>query len=91
MRYFVRDAAGHELVVPTLGELHDLYNHGFLSDNDLVRAETASRWVRVGAMPALRGVRETRADPRRVLLIFVAAAALAAGIAILFEYRIGSH
>jgi len=87
MRYLVRDPAGHELVVPTLRDLHDLYTHGFLSDDDLVRAESASRWVRAGAMPALHGVREKRADPRRMLLVLAAAIVLAAGIALLLGIR----
>lgn len=91
MRYFVRDAGGRELVVPTLRDLHDLYAHGFLSDDDLVRGETATRWVRVGAMPALHGVREKRADPRRMLLLLGAAIALALGIALLLGSRLGLH
>lgn len=88
MRYHVRDTAGRELVVPTLRDLHHLYESGFLSDDDLVRAETATRWVRVGAMPALHGVREQRADPRRMLLLLAAAAAVAAGIALLLGSRL---
>ncbi len=83
MRYFVRDAGGRELVVPSLRDLHDLYSHGFLGDDDLVRAETATRWVRAGAMPALHGVREKRADPRKMLLLLAAAIAVATGIALL--------
>lgn len=89
MRYFVRDAGGRELVVPTLRDLHDLYTHGFLSDEDLVRGETATRWVRAGAMLALRGVREKRADPRRMLILLGAAIALALGIALLLGSRLG--
>jgi hypothetical protein len=63
--------------------LHDLYDHGFLGDDDLVRAETSDRWVRAGALPALQGVRERRRDPRKVLVIAAAAAALTAAIALL--------
>jgi hypothetical protein len=85
MRYFVRDERGRELVVPTLRDLHDLYSHGFLGDDDLVRAETASRWVRAGAMPALHGVRERRSDPRRMAYLLAAAVAIAAGIALLLS------
>jgi hypothetical protein len=91
MRYFVRDVGGRELVVPTLRDLHDLYAHGFLSDEDLVRGETSTRWVRAGAMLALRGVREKRADPKRMLLLLGAAVALALGIALLFRSRLGLH
>lgn len=83
MRYFVRDAGGRELVVPSLRDLHHLYTHGFLGDEDLVRAETATRWVRAGAMPALHGVRERKADPRRMLLLLAAAVVLAGAIALL--------
>ncbi len=83
MRYHVRNAAGEELVVPTLEDLHRLYDHGFLGNDDLVRAETAKRWVRAGAMPALGGVRETRAEPRKVMLLLAAALAVAVAIALL--------
>lgn len=89
MRYFVRDAGGRELVVPSLRDLHDLYVHGFLSDEDLVRGETSTRWIRAGAMPALHGVREKRADPRRMLYVLAAAVALAAGFALLLLSRVG--
>jgi hypothetical protein len=83
MSYRVRNAAGEELVVPTLAALHDLYQHGFLADDDLVRAETATRWVRAGALPALHGVRERRRDPRTLLVLVLAAAALVGGLALL--------
>ena len=89
MRYFVKDAAGRELVVRTLRELHDLYAHGFLGDEDLVRGETSTRWVRAGSMPALHGVRERRADPRRMLLLLAAAVAIGLGIALLLASRLG--
>jgi hypothetical protein len=81
MRYVVRDSSGRELVVPSLRALHDLYAQGFLDDDDQVRAESASRWVRAGAMPALRGVRERRADPRRMAVLLAGAIAVAAIIA----------
>lgn len=83
MQYRVRNASGEELVVPSLAVLHDLYDHGFLGDEDLVRAETATRWVRAGSLPALHGVRERRRDPRAVLLLVAAAVALVAGLALL--------
>jgi hypothetical protein len=85
MRYHVRSSSGEELVVPTLSELHDLYTHGFLSDDDLVRAESATRWVRAGSLPALHGVRERRADPRRMAILLAACLALAAAIALLLD------
>ena len=85
MRYHVRNARGEELVVPTLRELHDLYTHGFLEDDDLVRSDSATRWVRAGAMPALHGVRVRRADPRKMAALLAAVVALAAGIAILLS------
>jgi len=88
MRYRVRNAQGDELLVPSLTVLHDLYVHGFLGDDDLVRSETSARWIRAGSLPALHGVRERRADPRKMALIVIAAAALAAGIALLS--RLGS-
>jgi hypothetical protein len=85
MRYYVRDAEGRELLVPSLGDLHALYAQGFLGDEDLVRQETSDRWVRAGAMPALHGVRMRRADPRKVWLLAAAAVALAAGVALLLR------
>jgi hypothetical protein len=83
MRYHVKDAQGKELVVPSLDDLHDLYVHGFLADDDLVRADTSERWVRAGAMGALQGVRERRADPRKMGLLLAAAIALATAIGVL--------
>jgi hypothetical protein len=83
MSYRVRGPGGEELVVPSLAVLHDLYDHGFLGDEDLVRAETSTQWVRAGSLPALHGVRERRRDPRTVLVLVVAAAALVAGLALL--------
>jgi hypothetical protein len=83
MRYLVRNARGEELLVPSLPVLHDLYQHGFLADDDLVRAETSSRWVRAGSLPALHGVRERRADPRKVAILVAAAAVLTAAVALL--------
>jgi hypothetical protein len=83
MRYHVRNARGEELVVPTLDALHDLYVHGFLGEDDLVRAATASRWVRAGAFPPLHGVREKRADPRKVTLLLGVAVAIVLALALL--------
>jgi hypothetical protein len=89
MRYVVKDAGGRELVVPSLRDLHALYVHGFLTDEDLVRGETATRWVRVAAMPALHGVREKRADPKRMLVLLAACIVLAGAIAWLLGARLG--
>lgn len=83
MQYRVRSADGRELVVPSLVVLHDLYEHGFLADDDLVRAETASRWERAGSMPALHGVRERKRDPKLVLVLVAAAVALTGGLVLL--------
>jgi hypothetical protein len=85
MRYHVRNARGEELLVPSLAVLHDLYVHGFLADDDLVRSDSSPRWVRAGAMPALHGVRERRADPRTVAVLVAAAVALAAALAFLMR------
>lgn len=83
MRYHVRNASGEELVVPSLRDLHRLYSDGFLGDDDLVRSERATVWVRAGAMPALHGVREGRSDPKKMALLLAAAIAVATGIGIL--------
>ncbi len=86
MRYHVRNASGEELVVPTLRDLHRLYSDGFLGDEDLVRSERSTAWIRAGAMPALRGVREIKADPKKMALLLAAAIAVATGIGILLAY-----
>jgi len=83
MKYRVRNAEGQELEIPSLADLHALYDGGFLGDDDLVRAETSARWVRAGVMPALRGVRDRRADPRKMAMLLAAALAIAAGLALL--------
>jgi hypothetical protein len=82
-RYRIRNAAGEELVCPTLADLHALYAQGFLDEHDLVRSEGSTRWVPVSALPALRGVQERRTSPRKVSLVVAAAVALAAGLALL--------
>jgi len=79
-RYLVKGQGGRELVCPSLADLRALYVQGFLTDDDLVRAEGAADWVPLSRMEALHGVREARRDPRRVLLLLAAAAALALGI-----------
>lgn len=82
-RYHVRDKDGNELTVPSLEDLHALYSHGFLSDDDWVRPERSEKWVPVGSMEALAGIRESRSIEPRRLLLFVAslvALAVAAGL-----------
>jgi hypothetical protein len=86
MRYVVRNPAGEELVCPSLSDLHALYAQGFLSDDDLVRAENASRWVPAGSLPALRGVRERRSDRRRVAALLAAAALVALALVLLLRH-----
>jgi hypothetical protein len=83
MRYRVRSANGEELVVPSLAVLHDLYDHGFLADDDLVRSETTTQWVRAGSLPALHGVRERKRDPRILVALVLAAIALTGGLVLL--------
>ncbi len=83
MQYRIRSASGEELVVPSLRDLHRLYTDGFLGDDDLVRSERATVWIRAGAMPALRGVREIKSDPKKMALLLAAAIAVAIGIGIL--------
>lgn len=86
MRYLVRDADGRELLVPSLPDLHALYAHGFLSDDDLVRAESSEHWIRAGKMQALQGVREVRTEsPRKVALIVAALIVLATVVGVLLS------
>ena len=82
-RYVMRNAEGDELVCPSLADLHALYTQGFLSDDDFVRQEGTFRWIPVGSMPALRGVRERRADPRKVTILLAAALAVVGSLAVL--------
>jgi hypothetical protein len=85
-RYVVRNGRGEELVVPSLADLHALYSHGFLSDDDLVRQERSHRWIEVRHLPALRGVRERRSESPRKIAILIAALLIAAtGIGILLS------
>jgi hypothetical protein len=73
MRYYVRNQRGEELVVPSLTDLHGLYSQGFLEDDDYVRAETSERWVKVGRMPALAGVRLRKREPGKVIQLLLLA------------------
>ena len=86
-RYLVRDAEGRELAVPSLKDLHALYDQGFLGDDDQVRQERGGDWVRAGSMPALAGSRHRRAGPRWVLTVLGAAVALAAAVGLLLAGR----
>ncbi len=87
MRYFVRNARGEELTCPTLGDLAALYAQGFLEDDDLVRSERSERWVRAGNLPALRGLRERRREPWKVMALLAAAMLLALALALLVGRR----
>lgn len=87
MRYHVKNAEGRELECPSLSDLHALYTHGFIEEDDLVRAAGSQRWVRAGDMPALRGVRERRRDPVKVALILAAALVLGLALMLLVKLR----
>ena len=87
MRYLVRDAQGRELSCPSLADLHALYRQGLVGDDDWVRPERSAAWVRAGDFPPLRGERARRAEPRQMLLVLAAAAALVAGIWLLARGR----
>ncbi len=83
MRYLVRDAEGRELTVPSLGDLAGLHDAGFLSDDDLVRQERGTRWVRAGDMPALARKRARQVDRRWVWLVLLLGALLVGALAII--------
>jgi hypothetical protein len=83
MRYVIRTQAGEELTCPSLADLHALYAQGFLANEDLVRKETSCRWVALGSMPALQGVREEKAEPRKWLLLVAAALVLTLALSLL--------
>ncbi len=84
-RYVVRNARNEELIVPSLGDLHALYTHGFIQDGDLVRQERSREWTPVARFPALHGVRGARAEsPARVAMLVAALMALALGLGLLF-------
>jgi hypothetical protein len=82
-RYRIRNAAGEELVCPSLADLHALYAQGFLGEDDLVRGEGSTRWVRASAMPALQHARSARPPPRKLALVVAAALAFAFALALL--------
>lgn len=84
-RYLIRGPEGQELACPSLADLQALYVQGFLDDGDLVRAEGATEWVPAGRLPALAGAREVKRDPRKVLLLLAAAAALSLGLWLLLR------
>ncbi len=54
MRYDVKTEAG-ELTFASMAELRRLYEQGFVSPDDLVRAEGSAAWVRAGQIASLRG------------------------------------
>lgn len=83
MRYHVRNSQGEELVVPSLTDLHDLYVHGFIEETDLIRSDSAERWIMAGRMPALAGVRLRRREPKKIVTLLIAAIAFVALIALL--------
>ena len=82
-RYQVRDTEGRELTVPSLADLHALYDQGFLGDDDLVKQEQAEAWERAGSMPALAGSRHRKGGARWVVAVLAAAVALVAALAML--------
>ncbi len=88
-RYQVRDTEGRELTVPSLADLHALYDQGFLGDDDLVKQEQAADWERAGAMPALAGARHRKGGARWVVSVLAAAVALVALVAALAMLRAG--
>jgi hypothetical protein len=85
MRYVVKNAQGEQLTVPSLEVLHELYTHGFLGDDDLVRSETSSRWIRAGKLSAFQGVRYRRKDPRKMWMLVAVAMAVAVVVALLLR------
>jgi hypothetical protein len=84
-RYLIRSPEGLELACPSLGDLRALYAQGFLADDDLVKAEGAAEWVPAGRLAALEGEREVKRDPRKMLLLLAAAAALSLGLWLLLR------
>lgn len=84
-RYLVRGAEGKELLCPSLADLHGLYQQGFLTDDDQVKAEGAGEWTPVGRFPALHGARTRRREPRQMALLLAAVAALSLGLWLLLR------
>jgi hypothetical protein len=87
VRYFVRDSAGQELSVPSLDDLHRLYQQGFLTDDDLVRKESGERWERLGRMEAMGGARRRRAGPRWVYAVLLGGVLLAMAVGLMLAGR----
>jgi len=85
VRYRVRDAEGRELTVPSLGDLAALHRQGFVGDDELVRQETAERWVRAADLlgPSAR----RRHDRRWLWSALLAAVTLTVALALALALR----
>lgn len=86
MKVFVRHG-DDELMIPSFKEFLTLYRIKFVTPDDFIRRENSDRWVRVGDMPELRGVKDSQRMERHVS----AAVWLAVGFfAFLVLYRLFS-
>ena len=56
-KFLVRNPLGGELKVGSFGELRTLYLRQFISDDDEVRREGTSRWVKAGLMRELKAAK----------------------------------
>lgn len=73
MKQIVKTADG-ELTYGSMAEVKNLYQQGFITADDLIRAETSEKWVRCGNVPVLaaaetRGKTETAMGLRVTLAI----------------------
>jgi hypothetical protein len=91
LRYRIRDADGRELTVPSLADLAALHRQGFVAEDDLVRQETAERWVRAGELLGQADRGRRRRDHRWVWSVLFAAVMLAAALALALAARGGGQ
>lgn len=59
MKVHVKERAdGMELTFPSFAEFQTLWMRKFISDDDLVRREGSTRWIRAGDLPELRTMKD---------------------------------
>ena len=69
MHYDVKTDSG-ELTFASMAELRRLYEQGFVSPDDLVRAEGSATWVRAGRIASLRGAQpRSRIESRMAAIL----------------------
>lgn len=88
MKVYVKERPdGNELVFSTFAEFQVLWRQRFIDENDLVRREGSTRWIRAGDLPELRAVRlnERRANLQWMQWVAIGATLITFVLALLFQ------